>query len=78
MAPSRAVFTLLLLFVGLPLFAQQETKGTPAEPTDAAEVRAQVSAVEKLMPTSPDRGAALYFLAAAKQHLGEMREVLAL
>jgi hypothetical protein len=78
MAPSRSVFTLLLLFVGLPLFAQEETKGTPAEPTDAAEVRAQISAVEKLMPTLPDRGAALYFLAAAKQHLGEMREVLAL
>jgi hypothetical protein len=68
----------LLLFVLPPLFAQEETKGTPAEPTDAAELRVQISLVEKLMPSLPDRGAALYFLAAAKQHLGEMREALAL
>jgi hypothetical protein len=79
MAPTRSAFALLLLlFVLPPLFAQEEIKGTPAEPTDAAEVRAQISVVEKLMPSLPDRGAALYFLAAAKQHLGEMRDALSL
>jgi len=53
---------------------QEQLRGAPAEPDDAAEVRAQIAAVEKLLPTFPDRGAILYFLAAAKQHLGESRE----
>jgi len=57
---------------------QDEIKGAPAEPTDAQEVREQIAAVQKLQPTLPDRGAALYFLAAAKQHLRETREALAL
>jgi sugar lactone lactonase YvrE len=57
---------------------QEETKGAPAEPTDAQEIREQIAAVTKILPTLPDRGAALYFLAAAKQHLGETREALAL
>src|SRR5882724_7164597 len=53
-------------------------RGAPAEPDDAAEVRAQITAVEKLLPTFADRAAALYFLAAGKQHLGESREALEL
>src|SRR5215813_9142027 len=53
-----------------------EVRGAPAEPDDAAEVRAQIAAVEKLLPTYVDRGAALYFLAAARMHLGETREAL--
>jgi SMP-30/Gluconolactonase/LRE-like region len=57
---------------------QEETKGAPAEPADAKEVREQIAAVQKLEPTLPDRGAALYFLARAKQHLRENREALAL
>jgi sugar lactone lactonase YvrE len=57
---------------------QEEIKGAPAEPTDAQEIREQIAAVQKILPTLPDRGAALYFLAAAKQHLGETREALAL
>ena len=57
---------------------QEEIKGAPAEPTDAKEVREQIAAVEKLQHTLPDRGAALYFLAASKQHLHETREALAL
>jgi sugar lactone lactonase YvrE len=57
---------------------QEEIKGAPAEPTDAQEIRDQIAAVKKLQPTLPDRGAALYFLAAAKQHLRETREALAL
>jgi SMP-30/gluconolaconase/LRE-like protein len=57
---------------------QDEVRGAPAEPTDAAEVRAQIAIVEKLLPGYPDRGAALYFLAEAKQHLGETLEALKL
>lgn len=74
---------LLLLSSGLPAAlsacAQQEqVKGMPAEPSDAAEVHEQIANLEKLLPTFPDRGAVLYSLAAAKQHLHETREVLAL
>lgn len=57
---------------------QDEIKGAPAEPTDAQEVREQIATVQKLQPTLPDRGAALYFLATAKQHLRETREALVL
>jgi hypothetical protein len=57
---------------------QEEIKGAPAEPTDAQEIREQIAAVQKLQHTLPDRGAPLYFLAAAKQHLHETREALAL
>ena len=81
-----ASFFLLVLFAGFSSPARQqeaqqqgdqqkrELRGAPAEPDDAAEVRAQIAVVEKLLPTFVDRGAALYFLAAAKQHLGESRE----
>ena len=70
----------LLLAFASSAGAQQENemRGAPAEPDDAAEVRAQITAVEKLLPTFADRAAALYFLAAAKQHLGESREALEL
>jgi hypothetical protein len=56
-----------------PLHAQQEneTRGAPAETTDAPEIRDQIQYVEGLLPKFPDRGAALYFLAVARQHLGQ-------
>ena len=54
--------------------AQDETRGAPAEPTDAADTRAQIALLEKLQPNFPDRGAVLYYLAAAHQHLGETLE----
>jgi hypothetical protein len=57
---------------------QDEVKGAPAEPADAKEIREQIAAVEKLKKTFPDQGAALYFLAAAKEHLRETREALTL
>jgi hypothetical protein len=77
------IFSLLAAaLLSVPTFAQQpqqdEVRGAPAEPTDAAEVRAQIAIVEKLLPTYPDRGAALYFLAASKQHLGETLDALKL
>jgi hypothetical protein len=54
--------------------SQDEVRGAPAEPTDAADTRAQISLLEKLQPNFPDRGAVLYYLAAAHQHLGETLE----
>jgi hypothetical protein len=55
-----------------------QIKGTPAEPADAAEIRQQIALVEKLKDVVPDRGSALYFLAAEKQHLGETLDALKL
>ena len=57
---------------------KEQIKGVLAEPADAAEVREQIAVVEKLKPVVPDRGAVLYFLSTARQHLGETREALAL
>src|SRR5580698_10205003 len=79
--PLLATFSLLGALLASPpahCQDQEEVKGAPAEPTDAQEIREQIAAVEKLQRTLPDRGAALYFLAAAKQHLHETREALAL
>jgi hypothetical protein len=81
---TRAIFTILCVLAVLctsPIARsqdQEEIKGAPAEPADAQEIRHQIAAVEKLQPTLPDRGAALYFLAAAREHLRETREALAL
>jgi len=81
------VFSASCLLAGLlwlPLAAhpqekeKEQVKGVLAEPADAAEVRAQIAIVEKLQPIVPDRGAVLYFLSTAKQHLGETREALSL
>ena len=72
-----SLFAAALLSV--PAFAQQEeTRGAPAEPTDAAETRAQIATAEKLLPNFPDRAAVLYNLAAAHQHLGESLEAMKL
>ncbi len=57
---------------------KEQIKGVLAEPADASEVREQIAVVEKLKTVVPDRGAVLFFLATAKQHLGETREALAL
>src|SRR6267143_6215156 len=57
---------------------KEQIKGVLAEPADAAEVRQQIAAVEKLKTVVPDRGAVLFFLSTAKQHFGQTREALAL
>ena len=81
---TRAVFATLFVLAVLctpPLARsqdQEEIKGAPAEPADAREIRGQIVAVEKLQQTLPDRGAAFYFLATAREHLRETREALAL
>jgi hypothetical protein len=80
--PSVLALLSLLAFLFSPPAAlgqdPEEMKGAPAEPADVQEIRGQIAAVEKLQHALPDRGAALYFLAAAKQHLRETREALAL
>ena len=69
---STAILLLLLAGSALPLRAQEEeSRGAPAEPSDAAEVREQIKFVEELLPNFPDRAGALYFLAIAHQHLHE-------
>ncbi len=57
---------------------KEQIKGVLAEPADAAEVREQIAVVEKLKTVVPDRGAVLFFLSTANQHLGETREALEL
>jgi hypothetical protein len=78
---------LLCLIAALPFLSlaahsqekeKEQIKGVLAEPDDAAEVREQIASVEKLLPQLADRGAALYFLSTAKQHLGETLEALKL
>jgi hypothetical protein len=81
---QQIFLTLTALFFSsgllLPAGAQEkdETKGTLAEPVDAADVRSQIAVAEKLGGVVPDRGAILYFLSIAKQHLGQTREALSL
>src|SRR5580765_4325716 len=57
---------------------KEQIKGVLAEPDDASEVREQIATVEQLNTAVPDRGAVLFFLATAKQHLGETREAFRL
>src|SRR5579859_4110265 len=78
--PHSSLATLLLAaaLLCLPASAQQpqpdEVRGAPAEPADAPETRAQITILERLQPTFPDRGAVLYYLAVLHQHLGETLE----
>jgi sugar lactone lactonase YvrE len=83
----RSLFLMSCLVAALPSFPltsysqekeKEQIKGVLAEPDDAAEVREQIAVVEKLKTVVPDRGAILFFLSTAKQHLGETREALAL
>src|SRR6266849_3002435 len=83
----RTFFLASCLVVALPSLSptaysqekeKEQIKGVLAEPADAAEVREQIAVVEKLKTVVPDRGAVLFFLSTAKQHLGETREALAL
>src|SRR5262249_13254480 len=74
-----ASFTLLCVATDVACAQQQDdVKGVVAEPADAADVRRQIATVEKLQSAFPDRAATLFFLAAAKQHLGETLEALKL
>jgi SMP-30/gluconolaconase/LRE-like protein len=85
--PSRFLFLASCLVIVLPSLSpaaysqekeKEQIKGVLAEPADAAEVREQIAIVEKLKTVVPDRGAVLFFLSTAKQHLGETRDALEL
>jgi sugar lactone lactonase YvrE len=68
--------TLYLLLAGV---MQDTVAAAPAtEPPDAGQVRAQIVRVEHMLPSIPDRGAALYFFATTRQHLGEASEAMKL
>jgi hypothetical protein len=75
-AAIPAVLTVVLSIPCNAQLQQEEVRGAPAEPSDAAETRAAIAQVEKLKSRLPDRGAVFYFLAAAHRHLGETLEAL--
>lgn len=54
-----------------------DTRGSLAEPDDAAEVRAQMELAQKLLASYPDRASVLSFIAASQAHLRETRDALA-
>ncbi len=70
------IFFLLPLLAGfVPLLKaqdQDDTRGSPAEPVDAAEIRAQIAVAQNLLGKTPDRGAILYFLAASHAYLRDI------
>lgn len=65
----------LLLAISAPAWLsaqdQEQIRGAPAEPADAAEIRAQMKLAESLFGKTPDRGAILYFLAVSHARLGD-------
>src|SRR5271170_6728903 len=69
---------LATVFVGGAAAQLLEPETSRGAPADADEVREKIAEVEKRLPQIPDRAAALYFLAASKQHLGETLEALKL
>ena len=76
---SATLARFLLLFVlGTAAAATraQDSAQIRGEPDDATAVREQIAKIEKRLPQIPDRAAALYVLAALKQHLGDTREAL--
>jgi hypothetical protein len=84
MNQRSCIFAILLVatsigLTSVPIRPQAQDQATArGAPSDADEVREKIAEVEKRLPQLPDRGAALYFLAASKQHLGETLEALKL
>jgi len=56
----------------------QDSTATSTNLADAEKVRAEIRAVENVVPKIPDRGAALFLLARQYAHLGELQKALAL
>ncbi len=86
MRPFLTITCLLIACaLGVP-FAQHSTRTAPKQaspaglpqPTDAEEVRAEIRAVEDVLPRIPDRGAALFLLARRYAHLGDVQKALSL
>jgi len=61
-----------------PPASQQDSAAASAQPADAQKVRAEIRAVDNLMPRVTDRGASLFLLARRYAHLGELQKALAL
>lgn len=61
-----------------PAVSQQGLAADSAQPADVPKVRAEIRAVESVLPKVPDRGAALFLLARRYAHLGEVQKALAL
>lgn len=57
---------------------QQASPPPPGTPADAEQVRAEIHAVESVLPKLPDRGAALFLLAQRYAHIGDLPKALAL
>lgn len=62
----------------IPTASQQGPAGGSGQPADVQSVRAEIRAVENVVPKIPDRGAALFLLARQYAHLGELQKALAL
>src|SRR6266566_2166663 len=58
--------------------SQQKSTAAFFAPADAQKVRAEIRAVENVLPKIPDRGAALFLLARQYAHLGELQKALVL
>src|SRR5579863_5050052 len=69
-------FVLVSLAVGVSAQEQEDVRGVPVEPADAAEIRAQMAVAEDLLGKTPDRGAVLYFLAESHAQLLEQRQAM--
>lgn len=81
MLAACAVFISTMAFFEMGGIARQKTAASPratALPLGTARFRADIRAVEGLLPTISDRGAAQFFLAWAYAHLGEFERTLSL
>src|SRR5579864_6424366 len=85
----RAFLTITCLLIACAIsvpFAQHSTRTAPhraspagsPQPSDAEKVRAEIRAVEDVLPGIPDRGAALFLLARRYAHLGDLQKALSL
>jgi sugar lactone lactonase YvrE len=61
-----------------PTDSQPGSAEASGQPADAQKVRAEIRAVEDVLPKVPDRGAALFLLARRYAQLGELQKALAL
>jgi sugar lactone lactonase YvrE len=61
-----------------PTASQQGSTAGSTQPAETQKVRAEIRAVENVLPKIPDRGAALFLLARRYAHLGELQKALSL
>jgi sugar lactone lactonase YvrE len=84
-ALSAIACLLIVCGIGISVGRQSTPTASPlslaagsAQPADAQRVRAEIRAVENVLPKVPDRGAALFLLARQYAHLGELQKALKL